>query len=47
MAVDAELWLILAAAVALICCGCIFTARPKKPLYLRDAGFDQEIDRAA
>ncbi|HYA04383.1 MAG TPA: hypothetical protein VEF90_00705 [Xanthobacteraceae bacterium] len=50
MAVDAVLWLILAAMVGLICCGCVFTARAKKPRDLGDKKFapaEREIDRAA
>ncbi len=47
MAVDAVLWLILAAMAAWIFCGCVYTARPKPPPDLADAKFDDEIDRAA
>ena len=51
MAVDAVLWLILAAMIAWIACGCVLTARAKKltaeePIYVRDAGFDRGIARA-
>jgi len=50
LAVDAVLWLILAAMVGLICCGCVFTARAKKPRDLGDKKFapaEREINRAA
>jgi len=50
MAVDAVLWLILAAMVGLICCGCVFTARAKKPRDRGDKKFahgERNIDRAA
>lgn len=47
MAADAVLWLILAAAVAFISCGCRLTARPKPVGGFGAAKFDREFDRAA
>jgi hypothetical protein len=47
MAVDVVLWFILAAAVAWIYCGCIFTAREKTQARLRDERLERQFDRAA
>jgi len=47
MAVDAVLWLILAVAIGLIACGCIFTARPAKPAKHDAERLGETLDRAA
>jgi len=47
MAVDAALWFILAGTIAFIYCGCICTARNKKPLNVRDGTFDRNVGRGA
>jgi hypothetical protein len=47
MAVDVVLWLILAAMVAWIFCGCVFTAPPKRQAKLEQDSFEQKFDRAA
>jgi len=47
MADDVALWFLLAAGIAFIYCGCIFTAGPKKPLKAEGRVFHQEMDRAA
>jgi hypothetical protein len=47
MADDVVLWLILAAGIAFIYCGCIFTGGHKKSLGPGDSAFEREIDRAA
>ena len=47
MAVDVVLWFILAAMVAWIYCGCVFTAPGKRQASLRHAPLEQKFDRAA
>jgi hypothetical protein len=47
MAVDGVLWFFLAAMVALIVFGCVLTRRPKKPIEISDARFEEKLDRAA
>ena len=47
MAVDVVLWFILAAAIALIYCGCVLTAPHRRPKKIPDSGFGQNLDRAA
>lgn len=48
VAVDAGLWLILTAAIALISMGCVLTARPCKPSDVAEGSFDdKQLDRAA
>jgi hypothetical protein len=47
MAVDVVLWFILATAIAWIWCGCVFTARERRPTKIPDSGFEQRLDRAA
>ncbi len=46
MAVDVVLWFILATAVALIYCGCVYTA-PEKRRGARHDPVEQRLDRAA
>jgi len=47
MAVDVVLWFILAAMIAFVCCGCVLTARGKRPAQLEDGAMEQKFDRAA
>jgi len=47
MAVDVVLWFILAGMVALIACGCAYTAPRKKSARLDDGALGREFDRAA
>jgi len=47
MAVDAVLWLDLAAIIAFISCGCVVTMRRFKPGEFSEGGFGREFDRAA
>lgn len=47
MAVDVVLWFILAAMVAWIYCGCVFTAPEKRQAKLEHHSFQQKFDRAA
>ena len=47
MAVDAVLWLMFAVGFAFIYCGCVCTARGRKPLYLREGTADRKMDLAA
>ena len=47
MAVDATLWFILAVGIAFIYCGCVCTARGRKPLYPREGTADRKMDLAA
>jgi hypothetical protein len=47
MAVDLELWIIFAAVVAFLTCGCIYTSPKMKPLKLHNDVFGDEFDRAA
>jgi hypothetical protein len=46
MAVDVVLWFILAAMVAWMFCGCVFTAPPKRQAKLEHDSFEQKFDRA-
>jgi len=45
MAADAALWIILAAAIVLVTCGCYLTRRPAPEV--AEERFEHEIDRAA
>ena len=47
MAVDAVLWLILAAMIGLVWSGCILTRRHKKPAIQSEQALDHRFDRAA
>jgi hypothetical protein len=47
MAVDVVLWFILAAMVAWIFCGCVFTAPGKRQVKLQHRPLEQKFDRAA
>ncbi len=47
MAVDVVLWFILAAAIAWIWCGCVFTAPDRRSSKIPDSAFEQKFDRAA
>jgi hypothetical protein len=47
MAVDVVLWFILAAMVACVYCGCIFTAPRQRPAKLRRDPHEHRLDRAA
>jgi hypothetical protein len=45
MVADAELWFLLAAAIAFIACGCHYTRRPAPKG--AEARMERELDRAA
>jgi hypothetical protein len=47
MAVDVTLWVIFAATISFIYCGCVFTTGPKKPQKIHDETFERKFDRAA
>jgi len=47
MAVDVVLWFILAAMIALVWCGCKFTAPGRKSTKAADGALEQRFDRAA
>lgn len=47
MAVDVVLWFILAAGVAWIYCGCVFTAPRKRRARLHHDPLERNFDRAA
>jgi len=47
MAIDAALWLIVAAGITFIWYGCKATTHSRKPLYLRAPAFHSELDKAA
>jgi hypothetical protein len=47
MAVDAVLWLIFAAVIGFVICGCIYTAPEKQLPKLRRDTLHDEADRAA
>lgn len=47
MAIDLVLWLIFAAVIGLVVCGCIYTAPAKRLKGRAEAVEDQPLDRAA